>query len=596
MRISRIRVVNFRNFKELDVALGANAVIVGENRVGKSNLIFALRLLLDPGLPDSARQLRQDDFWDGLPRPLKKDDQIEVTVELSDFEEEKPALAVLSDHLSQAEPMVARLTYLFRPKPTLATFPEKDSDFEFVTYGGGRIKNLVGYTVRRRIPVNVLTALRDAESDLANWRNSPLRPLLDSAASRIDEKALKDVAKEVSEATNKLKEIEQIDSLQTKIQEQLEGMVGPSHSGDTALGFSPTDPQRLIRSLRILVDGGARAIAEASLGTANLLYLGLKSLEMGQLIEQGDRDHVFLAIEEPEAHLHPHMQRLTYREFLRPRDDKEEEPKEKPRMTVLLTTHSPHIASVSPLRSLVLLKRNGKPVSTQGFSTASIEFAEDEVDDLERYMDVTRGEMLFARGVILVEGDAERFLVPAIARALGSDLDQLGITVCSVAGTNFAPYVRLLSSKGLSIPFVVLTDFDPIAGGGNLGEKRVAELVKLLSPDEEIRGKKPEDLLRLAPKKGIFLGEHTLEIDLFKCGRHKGMCRTIEKLTENQAAAKRAKSLAEDPGTLDPDRFLSDLEAIGKGRFAQVYAKRIKKPLCPEYIKSAIERIAAICG
>src|SRR5690606_5640634 len=63
MYLSRIRVHNFRNFSNLDVALCGNIVIVGENRVGKSNLLYALRLIFDPTLPDSARTLSLADFW-----------------------------------------------------------------------------------------------------------------------------------------------------------------------------------------------------------------------------------------------------------------------------------------------------------------------------------------------------------------------------------------------------------------------------------------------------------------------------------------------------------------------------------------------------
>ena len=66
MRLSRIYIHNFRNFKEFDIKLGDRAVIVGDNKIGKSNLLYALRLILDPSLPDSARQLRLEDFWDGL--------------------------------------------------------------------------------------------------------------------------------------------------------------------------------------------------------------------------------------------------------------------------------------------------------------------------------------------------------------------------------------------------------------------------------------------------------------------------------------------------------------------------------------------------
>src|SRR5712671_926591 len=99
MRISRINIENFRNFKNLDLRLSEHVVIVGENKIGKSNLLHALRLVLDPSLPDVARQLRHEDFWDHLPRPLTKADRILVSVDLSDFEDDEDQLAVLGDYL-----------------------------------------------------------------------------------------------------------------------------------------------------------------------------------------------------------------------------------------------------------------------------------------------------------------------------------------------------------------------------------------------------------------------------------------------------------------------------------------------------------------
>jgi len=72
MRISRIQISNFRNFFKVDIKLGDNAVIVGENKVGKSNFLYALRLILDPSLPDSDRKFCDEDFWDDLFRPIKK--------------------------------------------------------------------------------------------------------------------------------------------------------------------------------------------------------------------------------------------------------------------------------------------------------------------------------------------------------------------------------------------------------------------------------------------------------------------------------------------------------------------------------------------
>lgn len=96
MHLSRITIENFRNFQSLDVALGGNLVIVGENRVGKSNLLYALRLIFDPSLPDSSRQLGRADFWDGLDA-IDENSRINVSVEIKDFEEDLDVLAVLTD-------------------------------------------------------------------------------------------------------------------------------------------------------------------------------------------------------------------------------------------------------------------------------------------------------------------------------------------------------------------------------------------------------------------------------------------------------------------------------------------------------------------
>jgi putative ATP-dependent endonuclease of the OLD family len=168
------------------------------------------------------------------------------------------------------------------------------------------------------------------------------------------------------------------------------------------------------------------------------------------------------------------------------------------------------------------------------------------VDDLSRYLDVTRAEMLFARGVILVEGDAERFLVPVAAGTLKTPLDHLGITVCSVAGTNFTPYVKLLT--GLGIPFAVITDWDPRGEDTPLGFNRSLSIVSTI---EEIRtGKVPKKLLAeldtmedgdLFAKRcedfGVFSNRDTLEVDLFNSKAFRPSI--IETLREGPFSAER---------------------------------------------------------
>jgi putative ATP-dependent endonuclease of OLD family len=108
--------INFANFSDVDVETGESIVIVGENKVGKSNFIRGLQLILDPGLSERDRQLGLEHFWDGLGED-KVGATIEVSVDLTDFTNDPRLMAHLNDCvIDPGPPMVARLTYRFQPK------------------------------------------------------------------------------------------------------------------------------------------------------------------------------------------------------------------------------------------------------------------------------------------------------------------------------------------------------------------------------------------------------------------------------------------------------------------------------------------------
>jgi putative ATP-dependent endonuclease of the OLD family len=225
MYLSRISIENFRNFAYLDVALNGNVVIVGENRIGKTNLLHALRLQFDPTLPDSARQLRMADFRDGL-APLDANDKILIAVEIKDFESDLDVLAVLTDYRLDDDASTVRLTYEFRPKAELDGDPATDDDYEFICYGGNAEAKGFGYDLRRRLSLDLLPALRDAETDLAAWRRSPLRPLVEEAFNSVDEAQLQAVAKAVQHATAQLSTFDAIRTLESDIRAPLKTIAG----------------------------------------------------------------------------------------------------------------------------------------------------------------------------------------------------------------------------------------------------------------------------------------------------------------------------------------------------------------------------------
>jgi len=170
------------------------------------------------------------------------DNKITIAIEISDFEDDLDQLALLTDYRLADDEHRACLVYEFRPRPGLQGDPTSEEDFEFVCYGGEDEANRFGHDLRRRISMEVLPALRDVEGDLAVWRRSPLRPLIQKAFSTVDSDDIQEIADAVRAATEKITEFDEVETLEKSIGELFEYKIQAfrafcsAHNGTSQLG------------------------------------------------------------------------------------------------------------------------------------------------------------------------------------------------------------------------------------------------------------------------------------------------------------------------------------------------------------------------
>lgn len=622
--ISKLEIENFRNFSRLVIdPFPARAVIVGENNAGKSNLLYALRILLDPDLPDSARRLRPEDLWEGIPGGLSSEATIRIAIELRGFDGDEKAEAALYDYLTSLNPKIARLEYKFAPDRTLVTGGAASTEDASAESIMGNVADLYDWTfsggpdgavpvadreLRRAINVRILPALRNAQDELSK-RRSPLRDLLSRVT--VDPRTLQTAAAQATDATKTLLGEKELSDLQDRIRSQVADLAGPSLPMTPTLGMVPTKADQLIWAIRLYVDAeGARGMTDTSLGTANVAYLALLLEELAARRASVRTVSTTLGVEEPEAHLHVQIQRRLFGHLL------QNEP------ALLLTTHSPHIAAVAGLNSLILLRSGSQGSTAHTANSAGLD--SNQVKDLERYLDASRAELLFARAIIFVEGDAERYIIPALAHAVGFDLDEHGVSVVSVQGADFVPFSRLTALNALSIPSVIITDGDRRTDIENEllpGLVRAEKLMRVGVPaavgvkeqlgddtvdvvtDDDVSASSaatPIDLMArraMAAEANIFVGDATLEIDIARL-----LHAPVEAATKELPLGTRATALQLEDLTLIRDMvdsvdvrraYISRVERVGKGRAAQRLADHLRET---DVARLVVQRIVDVGG
>ena len=187
-------------------------------------------------------------------------------------------------------------------------------------------------------------------------------------------------------------------------------------------------------------------IEQNGLGLNNLIFMAVVLSELARNQESAYRG---LIVEEPEAHLHPQLQAvlLRYLENIKAMQEPIATSPNNIPVQVFVTSHSPNFASIAKLSSLICLTETDEGVSS--FLPRSVVFGKGKREKLERYLDVTRAELFFARGIIFVEGAAELMLISVFAQKCGHCLRDHAVSLISVEGLNFDCSYRSSERKHL---------------------------------------------------------------------------------------------------------------------------------------------------
>lgn len=142
MHISKVNIQNFRNFENVTISTSNNLLLVGANATGKSNFIYALRLVLDPGLSRRDRMLTADDFFRGDELLPWRGRVIKVSVEVTGFAD-NPNLRSFLDDYNSGQPGFATISYIYKPRGNIIPEQSQESNYEFRIYGGNDESNEV---------------------------------------------------------------------------------------------------------------------------------------------------------------------------------------------------------------------------------------------------------------------------------------------------------------------------------------------------------------------------------------------------------------------------------------------------------------------
>jgi len=512
MYLKNLLIKNFRAIKEVYFTFdkGLN-IIIGENNSGKTAIIDALRICFSYGNQWRDIYIRKDDFYIDEENIESENTPIEFDLIFEIEKEEESGLFydLLVQKDNKQELQMHFYYYIQEIKGT-----EK---VKYKIWGGENEGQQITPDVLDLINFVYLNPLRDAVNALRPVRWNRLGELFsnivtDKQGKIIDQQKRKELATKITSFYKKNDDwTNLIESGKEKINEHLNKTSIEGKEQNIDIDFLPFEFRRIVDNLRIQfpffkddkINGDLKKqkylqISQNGLGYNNLLYFATVLGDLTNKKEYVEPEAYYsLLIEEPEAHLHPQLQNIFFN-YMNALNKKG--------IQIFITSHSPTITAKVDLNSLIILQSHQRKIYS--LSLRESELKETNKKYLAKFLDVTKSQLFFSNGTILVEGISEALLLPVFSRIMGKeyDIEKKGIEIVNINGVAFEHFAKLYNSDD--------------------EDKRLASKCAIITDDD--RNKETEEISSRAKKaekfKGgnlkVCLGEITFEYELFIAGNN----------------------------------------------------------------------------
>ena len=494
MYIQKIHIKNYRNFNDFEMEFheGLN-VIVGANNSGKTGLLSAIYLLNSPS------NISIDDFnKNNLVqfKTLYNEDapKTEITYFINHFinedDDEDESIIKLIPFLGFKEVDAMRLASEDKKKYFIKAIVKAvyELDEKYIGEYRKAVSGIDSFDdfmlmFKRYVAEHYKWHYTNGVSDLSaeSKAATSIFDIRFIEAERTAAEVEKETRKEIDSFSKDNSNTIAIDKFKSKVSEDLRDILKPSieklailfeteqndiglQKGNVAIYPSVkanvSIPDSFITEVKDTKSEFIVPIDHNGLGYNNLIniymLIKLKELQVG-------KDFRILCLEEPEAHLHPAMQYKLFK-YLKKLDAEK-----KLNQQIFVTTHSSNISAVAGIDNMFMMAYN-RSVTPQDCINQSLELQfKDEGEKkqkseakkhLAKFLDVTRSDMLFADKVILVEGIAERLLLPYFMEKCGYAYEDEHVSIVEIGGKHFEHFVELFNGNALKKKVLCITDKD----------------------------------------------------------------------------------------------------------------------------------------